>query len=73
MKYLMILVVVALAGCGAQGKWVTDQKERQRIFKECLGALPAGPSSTMYNDWAEVVQKCEDAAYRQSQVWVDLK
>jgi hypothetical protein len=43
-----------------------NQKERQRIFKECMAALPAGPQSTHYNDWSEVVDSCGDAAYWQS-------
>ena len=59
---------VALTGCGdvKYPKYAVDQKQRQRNFKECLAALPEGPRSTTYNDWDEVVNACENAAYYQS-------
>ncbi|TXH17365.1 MAG: hypothetical protein E6R03_04120 [Hyphomicrobiaceae bacterium] len=43
-----------------------NKKEQQRIFMACMMALPAGPQSTHYNDWSEVVDSCNEAAYRQS-------
>lgn len=75
---LAALLVVALVtvGCEQKGlpsvtpqyKW--DQTKRTTIFMDCLKALPAGPQSTKYNDWDEVVNACESAAYYQSRVCV---
>ena len=66
MKYLL-LVLLLLSACDDSGCVVdTDQKLRREIFKECLGSVPAGPQSTVYNDWDELVSECGDQAYRQS-------
>ena len=43
-----------------------DQCLRREIFQQCMKALPGGPQATMNNDWSEVVNKCESAAYYQS-------
>jgi len=77
MKYIFLLVAVAmLSACNIVAepgsnasaiKYVTDQKLRAERFDACMKALPAGPVSTQYNDWSEVVDSCETAAYRQSQ------
>lgn len=68
MRAIYTLCLFTLASCGKVCWHEADQQERQRIFKECLSLLPAGPVSTQYNDWAEVVSECEDAAYYQSLV-----
>lgn len=39
-----------------------DQGLRQQIFMECLRTVPQGPKTTVNNDWAEVVEQCDDAA-----------
>jgi len=39
---------------------------QREIFKECLESLPAGPISTHYNDWDEVVKECRKTAYSNS-------
>lgn len=69
----LFFAVLFLTGCGvpdgieAPGNSTeADQCLRRRIFMECLGALPAGPQETKYNDWDEVVKACESAAYYQS-------
>ena len=59
------LLVAALTGCENAGP-EPDQTVRNRIFMECLKALPKGPESTKYNDWGDVVDSCEHAAYYQS-------
>lgn len=38
---------------------------RLEVFERCMAALPAGPISAQYNDWAEVVDECADVAYYQ--------
>lgn len=74
MKYVLLLIIsTILTACvpqpgtdGSSMKYVTDQKLRAERFDACMKALPAGPVSTQYNDWSEVVDSCESAAYRQS-------
>lgn len=61
-----IAAVVVLAGCDAPRLPQPDQELRAKIFKECLSAIPKGPERTVYNDWSEVVEACENAAYYQS-------
>lgn len=60
------LLVAALTGCENVNGPQPDQTVRNRIFMECLKALPKGPESTKYNDWDDVVDSCEHAAYYQS-------
>lgn len=68
MRLLLAIGLFTLTACDKVCRWEPDQKERQRIFKECMSLLPAGPVKTHYNDWSEVVSECESAAYYQSQV-----
>ena len=64
---LLLIMMLALAGCAPpESRTSNDQCLRAKIFKECLVALPAGPASTKYNDWNEVVAACENSAYYQS-------
>jgi len=64
---VLILCAAALAGCDAPKQdWGADQCLRAELFQQCLKALPAGPQSTQYNDWDEVVSACASAAYYQS-------
>lgn len=64
MKKLLILAITAImTGCDSFPEYEADQSIRRELFNECMAALPAGPESTVYNDWAEVVSKCDDYAY----------
>jgi hypothetical protein len=65
MKTVTLLLTIALAGCEFDAP-AADQCMRREIFTECLKIVPAGPTKTHYNDWAEVIGKCENAAYYQS-------
>lgn len=71
---LIVLILLLLAGCGeeitSQPRYVTDYTLRAERFDTCMKALPPGPMRTQYNDWAEVVDSCDAAAYRQAQVCV---
>ena len=59
------LLTAMLAG-GCTESTGPDQCLRREIFQQCMKALPAGPQATKYNDWDEVVDKCESVAYYQS-------
>lgn len=64
-RYIVgFLAVIALAGCDESKRQpeVVDQALRQQIFMECLRTVPQGPKTTVSNDWAEVVEQCDDAA-----------
>ena len=74
---LVIVVAVVLAqmvGCSKGGvlepAYGYDQCLRREILKECMANLPAGPVSTKYNDWDEVVSECGTQAGRLS--WRNL-
>ena len=73
MKYAIIMACIVLAGCQktADGTMTTELKEntsqinqciRTEVFFKCLSAVPAGPVSTKYNDWSEVVEECSSTA-----------
>ena len=59
------LLTAVLAG-GCTESTGPDQCLRREIFQQCMKSLPAGPHATKYNDWDEVVGKCETVAYYQS-------
>lgn len=62
-----VALTLALTACdGSIGVSTPDQCMRAALFASCMRALPAGPVSSQYNDWDEVVTACESAAYRQS-------
>jgi hypothetical protein len=60
------LALLFLVGCDDVYPSDADQCLRIQLFKDCMAALPAGPKSAHYNDWSEVVEACESAAYYQS-------
>ena len=70
---MKLLIVAALAllvsGCSVT-RHENDPALERVIFKECMASLPAGPASTVYNDWDEVVAECRTTAFRQSLVCV---
>jgi len=75
MKYVMPIIhialcaflVVILSGCEPHVPATSaNQCIRAELFKQCMSILPAGPSTTKYNDWDEVVDSCASSAYYQS-------
>jgi hypothetical protein len=71
MPFLCLLYLFAcllvIAGCGPNPEYPRpDQCLRAKLFQSCMAALPAGPVATKYNDWDEVVESCESAAYYQA-------
>lgn len=67
MKYILVMVMALLvSGCDSLEPLSANQALRSLLFKDCLNNLPAGPQSTHYNDWSEVVSECENSAYYRS-------
>lgn len=67
MRAALLVGAVAMAGCtDSPTNTVADQCMRAQIFQQCLKAVPAGPVSSNYNDWSEVVAQCASTAYYQS-------
>ena len=73
--YKIIFLSVLLVGCGGGGvpsstTPIKDACLQKIYFDDCMEALPAGPTSTKYNDWSEVIAECTDTAkilaYRQT-------
>ncbi|OWQ97979.1 hypothetical protein [Sphingopyxis witflariensis] len=62
--------LLVLSGCApsdARDVIITYDRNVEAVaFKECMAALPEGPTATQYNDWDEVVDKCRDYAYGQA-------
>lgn len=70
MKFILtcagIAATVLLGGCEAN-QVQPDQCLRQEIFKQCMSAIPQGPTHlTDTDNWGKVIDKCENAAYYQS-------
>ena len=74
MKRLLLALAVLLVGCDSQrvpeairtDPMIVNQCLRADLFRQCMAALPAGPASTKYNDWDEVVDSCGQQAYYQA-------
>lgn len=49
-------------------KRTTDRCEQQVLFERCLARIPKGPNSTVYNDWAEVIDECRSSAQQAARV-----
>ena len=63
---LVVASAVIVSACSEVRTFGPDQCLRAEIFQQCLAAVPAGPQTTHYNDWSEVVQACSNTAYYQS-------
>jgi hypothetical protein len=68
-----LLLPIFLAGCDDNSlpTYAVDQPMRRAYFMECLKSLPAGPTSTQYNDWDEVVAQCDSVAYYQAKYCIE--
>lgn len=69
MPVLIFSLAVALSGCKDSPpveQRTADQCLRAELFQSCMASLPAGPVSTQYNDWDEVVEACDHTSYTQS-------
>lgn len=64
-------VGLLLAGCAPRGEWKRDPEVQAKVFSECMASLPKGPEVTRYNDWAEVVEECNDTARDIATRWVE--
>lgn len=41
-----------------------DKKIYKEEYYRCINNLPAGPESTVYNDWDEVMEECQYLAQK---------
>jgi len=68
-KVWTVVACIALAACTPEQKAIDAKLAaekaayRGQMFQSCLKALPAGPQSTQYNDWSEVVDSCGRQAF----------
>ena len=46
--------------------WKTDNVKYKIEYYRCINNLPAGPESTVYNDWDEVMEECQYLARKLS-------
>jgi len=70
-KVLLACAVILMAGCSGdeaptKRQWAIDQCVRAELFKQCMTLLPAGPQSTKFNDWDDVVESCNDTSRSQA-------
>ena len=69
-KAVILGITLLLAACQPNGdvaiRQQLDQCRRVEVFERCLQLAPAGPQSTKYNDWSEVISECEGVARRAS-------
>lgn len=63
---LIFILAAIVSGCDDSDLQMPDQCMRVELFKSCMQLLPAGPVSTHYNDWDEVVNECDMVARKQS-------
>lgn len=73
--YKILFLTILLVGCGGgensaiSSSPILDVCLQKVYFDDCMKLLPAGPTSTKYNDWSEVIAECTDSAkslsYRQ--------
>ena len=66
----VFFLVLAVSATGCAGSWEPNRAKQERIFKECLAAVPPGPTHTQFNDWSEVIEACQDASRDISLEWV---
>ena len=65
-KLTLLTSLLLITSCKKEDRAIQDMCLQREIFKECLESLPAGPISTHYNDWDEVVKECRKTAYSNS-------
>ena len=65
-KLTLLTSLLLITSCEKKDRTMHDMCLQREIFKECMESLPAGPASTHYNDWDEVVSQCREVAYYHS-------
>jgi hypothetical protein len=65
-KLTLLTSLLLITSCEKKDRTMHDMCLQREIFKECMESLPAGPTSTKYNDWDEVVIECRKVAYHYS-------
>lgn len=72
-KIIVFALLLALAACKPEATPEDDLRGvlRLRLNQRCIDTLPAGPVSTHYNDWDEVVAACAEHSYYVSNTCTD--
>jgi hypothetical protein len=65
-KLTLLISLILITSCEKKDRTMLDMCLQREIFKECMESLPAGPTSTHYNDWDEVVKECGTIAHHHS-------
>lgn len=67
--FLVVSLVIAMVGgffYALYDQEVNRQEplacEVDRLYDKCIAGVPKGPQTTVYNDWAEVVEQCRSHA-----------
>lgn len=72
MNKIAMLAILLLSGCTLDHTpdYNINRALYQQLFTQCMQNIPAGPRQTVSNDWDEVVNACDNAAYRQSRICI---
>lgn len=64
----LMMALVGAAGFGIYKApvWKMDNVKYKAEYYLCINNLPAGPNSTVYNDWDEVMEECQFIATKLS-------
>jgi hypothetical protein len=67
-KAAVLVATLFVAGCDVPPppQSSVDQCLRRETFERCLSLVPKAPQVSKYNDWAEVVDECDDFAANSS-------
>jgi len=73
MKAILCVIAFGVVFIGGLGyalykmpAWKTDNVKYKTEYYQCINNLPAGPESTVYNDWDEVMEECQYIARKLS-------
>jgi hypothetical protein len=70
---LLIWGISSASDAQRQSVYQTDLALNRELYKECMDHATNGPQSTVYNDWAEVVEQCQQWAHSNSSDYFCVK
>lgn len=63
---IIAALALGLSGCDKPIHQKANGALRVALSRDCMANLPAGPTSTHYTDWDEVVAQCDENAWYQA-------